>query len=387
MRIHSIMIGFFLAIFIGITSINCVCFAQGSRHQSPLMMQRWENYVTSMKTQPLQKGCEPTYFQASEKNTQGKAIQFKGTVILYHGFTACPQQYFEWATQYLNKEGFDVFLPLLPGHGRAWTGKSNAENNISGLPTRINWKAKYSQFVHEMNQIMTYASGIRVVGGLSVGGEAAISSVTLSDGIYDRVLLLSPFLKVSDENAKSSKGFFWSDLLRSLQEDLQEIKISMIDLVSTPQNPLYSVSLKTQSWGATCEGLERKGGRAGYCQFSLNAVSANQKLGQKIIDDSLHFKHFPLVQIVSVENDPVASIATVKAWKENIDQSSPSTSSMCVMPTGVNHSMLSRFDSPKENKYWLNPLLKSITLFVSEGQIISNKDKISKDEGVPFCEM
>jgi alpha-beta hydrolase superfamily lysophospholipase len=41
-----------------------------------------------------------------------------GVVVLFHGFSACPQQY-DVLGPLIAAEGFDVLLPLTPGHGNA----------------------------------------------------------------------------------------------------------------------------------------------------------------------------------------------------------------------------------------------------------------------------
>jgi carboxylesterase len=43
----------------------------------------------------------------------------KTAVLLFHGFTGSPEEMMELAIT-INKEGYDVFIPLLPGHGTNW---------------------------------------------------------------------------------------------------------------------------------------------------------------------------------------------------------------------------------------------------------------------------
>ena len=64
----------------------------------------WQNYVKKATAGvSLQKGCEPTRFSSPAN------VPYRGVVILFHGFTACPQQYFE-LSPHLAAEGY----------GRAW---------------------------------------------------------------------------------------------------------------------------------------------------------------------------------------------------------------------------------------------------------------------------
>lgn len=59
-----------------------------------------------INTMEMMQGAEPFYL----KGTNGKAI------LLLHGFTGSPSQ-MRLLGEYLNKEGYTVCAPLLPGHG------------------------------------------------------------------------------------------------------------------------------------------------------------------------------------------------------------------------------------------------------------------------------
>ena len=64
----------------------------------------WKTYVREeTEGKQIQPGCVPTHFAPKE------GVSSKGLVVIYHGFTACPQQFF-LIGQKLAEKGFDVFL-------------------------------------------------------------------------------------------------------------------------------------------------------------------------------------------------------------------------------------------------------------------------------------
>ncbi len=42
--------------------------------------------------------------------------KYKGVAVLFHGFTACPSQWSQ-ITTLLSERGYEILVPLLPGHG------------------------------------------------------------------------------------------------------------------------------------------------------------------------------------------------------------------------------------------------------------------------------
>ena len=336
-------------------------------NQSHHFQELWNDYAASVQVHPLQKGCHPRLMQASGK------VPFRGTVLLYHGFTACPDQYEEWGDHDLTQAGFDVVLPVLPGHGREWTGKDHQENDLSGMPNRKNWLKVYSQFVGQMNQLMKESAGEKIIGGLSVGAEVAIAGMLADPGLYARGILLSPFFRY----AIPKEGM--------IKTKLNSLKPGFVDWISNPSNPFNWVSKTPQSWGKNCEVLERNLGRQGYCHFTLENVSANQYLGSFLVNRFVRVPALPPIQFVAVENDPVASTDVMRVLFNRANRAAHGQSQMCFIQGGANHSLLSRHDSPKENKFWLNGLLKQITRFVVEAKPIDSKGHIKTEADFPAC--
>ncbi len=327
----------------------------------------WNQYVASISAHRLQKGCHPRWMQASRN------VPFRGTILLHHGFTACPDQYEEWGEKELTLAGFDVVLPVMPGHGREWTGKNNDENDLSGMPNRRNWLRAYSDFVVTLNGLMKESAGEKIIGGLSVGAEAAVAGILADPGLYSRGILLSPFFRY----AIPKQGL--------INTELNSLKPGFVDWISNPANPLNGISKIPQSWGKNCEVLERNLGRQGYCHFTLENVSANQRFGSFLVDHVAKVAELPPIQIVAVENDPVASTDVIGTFFKEANRAAHGRSQLCFIQGGANHSLLSRHDSPNENKFWLNGLLKKITRFVVEAKPIDSKGAVQTEGGFPAC--
>ena len=73
------------------------------------------------------------------------------TVVLFTGFTNCPEEYYQLGSA-LQKEGYTVLLPLLPGHGHMPI--SEKEDDLSALPTD---QQAYEDLITQMNSLMKLA--------------------------------------------------------------------------------------------------------------------------------------------------------------------------------------------------------------------------------------
>jgi len=71
----------------------------------------WDDYVTSITSRQwgVQSDCEPMRFPST-------ASTYKGVVVIWHGFSSCTQEMTVLAPP-LAAQGYDVLLPVLPGHG------------------------------------------------------------------------------------------------------------------------------------------------------------------------------------------------------------------------------------------------------------------------------
>ncbi|MEB3179377.1 MAG: alpha/beta fold hydrolase [Nostocaceae cyanobacterium] len=111
--------------------------------------------------------------------------------ILFHGFTAAPYQ-FEPMGKALFKEGYNVIIPLMPGHGQA--GNWNRDNPPP-LPTE---PSIYQQFALDWLEIAKTFGKQVIVGGLSGGATlAAWLSLERPQNI-SKAILFAPFLSSSN---------------------------------------------------------------------------------------------------------------------------------------------------------------------------------------------
>ncbi|MEM1256580.1 MAG: alpha/beta fold hydrolase [Cyanobacteria bacterium P01_H01_bin.21] len=131
--------------------------------------------------------------------------------LFFHGFTAGPYQFIPMA-QVLHKAGFNVLVPLLPGHGLAgqW-GPGNP-------PPLTDDPRVYLKFGLQWLKIAKKMGSQVIVGGLSGGATLATwLALEKADDIY-RALLFAPYFssssKVIDLFVKHIDTYFeWEKLL------------------------------------------------------------------------------------------------------------------------------------------------------------------------------
>lgn len=109
----------------------------------------------------------------------------RGGLLLCHGFTGSPQSMRPWAEDHASR-GWDVDLPLLPGHATTW-------QELSRTP----WQAWYSR-VRDAAGDLSEQYGPIAVGGLSMGG--ALSLLLAADpalrGRIAALVLVNPGLSL-----------------------------------------------------------------------------------------------------------------------------------------------------------------------------------------------
>lgn len=335
----------------------------------------------------LQADCRP--FKINAAGT-GKRSRPKGTVVLFHGFSACPQQYYDVARD-LAQRGYTVVVPLLPGHGRryGWKRKSckttligkmasyiknkfrgtqsacaHAIDNSKHVPTNVE---QYVDFVKRVNVLMSKAAGTRVVGGLSLGGAVALYTgatevVDASSGkptsmLYQRQLITVPLLDMGVD---------------------QNIAGRTVSIAGAVFEGLAGTGMGF-GWGEDCE-VERAKGRAGFCNFKVKNVDTGKDLGRNtlamIMDRGrrwreLGFSSQQQTQLMLVEGDGAVSNNAVVVLKKALDLEA-SESAACMADAAIGHSFLARYDGtapcPASNKYWLKSVIESMVQFITEGK-------------------
>ena len=330
----------------------------------------WKEYVESVTTQnDLQQACVPRYLRAEN------VVEKKGVVVLFHGFSACPQQW-DLIAPLVSKRGFDVLMPLNPGHGnslknpgpryRCLYGCDGKTDNVTGFPVDVDEWVSYVQMI---NNIVAMSSGIHAVGGLSVGGTLAASAGLSrnADGspLYSRQLIMNPMIELH--------GLI--DGVLSLLSHIPYIKNDFV------------------GWGPGCR-EERANGRGGVCTFKVSNGKAARDFGNVVLSKSKHNIN-STVAVLYDKNDPVVNVEYVRKLSSQylnggvvIEDSMPTFLTSCVL-NFTDHSMLSRWDEIHNNKWLIDELscrVASYLSFSSEYILAMNvTDSESEDEY--FCEL
>jgi len=297
----------------------------------------WAQMVRDSDPANLQKGCAPTRYSPPE------GVKREGAIVLTHGFTACPQQFFELARM-LSDRGFEVMLPLLPGHGRK--PLKNSADDISRLPDTCNWR-DYFKFGEQINALVKSFPGIHVLGGLSAGAVVAAYSYESAPHLYDRLFLVSPFLSLAD-----TRGTKVLHLLRFAPLARE------IDL----------------NFGAPCA-REGKLGRGGICSYKVREAAAIDFFGEDIMA-KFNVSSKTKIQIMATEKDPLANDKDSELIAKRLTTGDEDVH-FCMGPQAIGHEPYSRFDHPWENKFWLPDLFKKTVAFLADGEVFKT-DGMSK---------
>lgn len=282
----------------------------------------WQDHLKSAKSGgELQKDCSP-FFKLAKENV-------KGSVMLFHGYSACPQQYNEVAAE-LADIGYNVFVPLLPGHGRVPVKSGDKViDNSENLPD-VKSTVIYEKFAANMGLMLKDEPGTKVIGGLSVGGVIASRAMLANPDIYDRGFLMAPFFNAAGPVS---------------------LLIPAVEAI---------MPNKSMGWGEKCEN-QRRLGRAGYCDFKVTNIAAVRRFGLDTLKDVGNIKK-PM-QIIGVEKDPAASNSAIAEAVKKLPNSDA-----CFFAEGASHSMLSRQDNVSTNMFWLAPLKQQMIRYIDTGK-------------------
>jgi hypothetical protein len=325
----------------------------------------WNRHLAKVPFEKLQKECQPRRYAA-----QG---ELKGIVVLFHGYSACPQQFWELAPL-LAEKGFEVYLPLLPGHGLKKLVKgAKISDDLSTLPKASHWD-KYTELSDEMTALAKSTENVRhVVGGLSVGGALAAYSVYApqNKGVWNRSLIMAPLFS-SSEGAQLS-------VLDSVA------RLPLLDKIGYGWGPgCVKDSTFSQSWAWNVDAFTR----GGFCDFQLTHLGAVQTLGEftsKLIktrfDSGNALSFFHQSQLVNTETDAKSrpkSLMNTNQWLTKVstrllDQKQSLKHSSCTWNDSVPHSFISRFDWPEvvgdasTEKKWLRGMILDTVKYITVG--------------------
>jgi pimeloyl-ACP methyl ester carboxylesterase len=314
--------------------------------QTPSFEMKWEEITAAADRLPIQPKCKP------ERRSTLPGTTYQGIVILIHGFTGCPPQ-FDALAEKLNEVGFETFSMLLPGEGRL--PQSNGHDDLSAMPDEKNWR-DYFDLSAEVNDLASRAEGLRIIGGLSIGGALALEAALEQPSLYDRVMLFSPFFDPA------------LGVTRTLLELTKSIP-ALGDVVIEGGNPCRQ---------------DNREGRVGTCSFKIKGAQSIQSVGRDIYPRVAPLKQTQ-VQIVGVTDDDTAYAEDMRSSAIHLGGPSSSVSA-CFFPKGVNHSIISTTDDIHENKWWLPGLLTYATRFIATGETIPTAG-LSKESPFHLCDV
>eukprot|EP01135_Chromosphaera_perkinsii_P011117 Nk52_evm26s2340 gene=Nk52_evmTU26s2340 len=327
----------------------------------------------------IQDMCHPRFYEgASMENIEN----FKGVVVFHHGYTACPYQYYDWGSL-LQKEGYDVFIPLLPGHGAEFvidpkTGQKR--NNLHAPPRKVE---EYLEYLKGVNDIVALSPSRRmgkerVVGGLSEGGSIAILAMyemqtnesfpgenryksESMDGfgeeaLYTKALLINPLLAIGPNDRPWEgmiiKGGVW--LFKHLPRKLQL------------RWPI--------GWDKDCYKHIAQGWH-GFCRFTWENMQAGFDLAARA---ERAIKPAPpglKIQFLIDEHD---SSTTVKSVYEAFDKTkipdksktNATIASICELPAQFGHT----FFCHPEN-YWRTEIICKMSSFITGKNLYEDENR------------
>jgi hypothetical protein len=276
---------------------------------------------------------------------------------MFHGFGGCPQQFFELG-QRVAEYGFDVLLPLLPGHGLL--AGQTGQDDLSLLPGAKASESRYAELALRMNEIMARSPGTRVIVGFSLGGAISLNANLQANGLYDRQLLLSPMLAI--------RG---GAVIEGLTEFFGKIP------------GIRNIIVKPSAFRKECKDWQTAG-RAGFCDYRLRhavpLIDLEEQNGELYRQVTLATP----IQIVGAGDERYISNNQLVSLTEQQRQNGPI--SLCFMPDDVPHEMLSAYENVGREMYWLVDLLNNAVAFIVDGEFFPSANNLDQDPGVsPKC--
>jgi alpha-beta hydrolase superfamily lysophospholipase len=218
--------------------------------------------------------------------------------IFFHGFTAGPYQ-FEPLGEALFQEGYNVLVPLQPGHGVA--GEWNGENP----PPLSEDPQVYQQFVLEWLQQAKPLGKQLIVGGYSTGGTLAAWLAQEYPQEIEKTLLFAPYLSG----------------MNKLVDWLVEIL------------PFYYEWLNKDNPG-----------NFGYDGFPIPAARIFLDMGQQILDQAKNTPATPML-IVSSESDQATNLHEHRELFETVLNYQPKSWYYCFeKELDIPHTMMTKLE-------------------------------------------
>ncbi|KAJ3094775.1 hypothetical protein HDU97_007608 [Phlyctochytrium planicorne] len=168
---------------------------------------QWEQHVCQAFGN-VQDGCMPQKrFAYGNQNS----TNVKGIVLLFHGYTACPDA-MEFLASTLQQQGYMTLTPLNVGHGRKYGDCSRPgafciqDTPIDQLPVRKEGYIDFTKWAVSMvrEELAAIPTSVRSsdfkvsVTGLSLGAPLAATAVSLAGDLFSNAVLVDPFFSPSN---------------------------------------------------------------------------------------------------------------------------------------------------------------------------------------------
>lgn len=314
----------------------------------PAFYGAWETYTDQVNASERQPDCRPRLIAARATGER------RGAVVMFHGFGGCPQQLFGMAAR-VAAQGYDVLLPLQPGHGLLPDADGN--DDLSHLPQPGEAVNRYGELAVRMNDIMARSPGEKIVVGFSLGGAVSLYASLNAPDLYERQLLLSPMLAIRG-------GSFIEGLVEVLGH-----APGVRNLVVKPG----AIRERCHEWQAA--------GRAGFCDYRLKDVIALLDLEDR--NESLYAGRslkMPIQVVVAGDEKYVSNARIVDLVAQ---QSRHGPIALCALPADVPHEMLSPYENTGRRMYWLEGLLDGAVGFIVDGRFFASAPGDDQTGSVP----
>ena len=178
---------------------------------------------------PIAPEDEPYAAPASPDTADGNRIG----VLLVHGFTGSPASMRPWA-EHLNKAGYAVAVPLLPGHATSW-------QELNKL-TFADW---YGEAERAFEKLRANCDQV-VVGGLSMGGSLALRLAADRGREVAGIVLVNPAVNTERKDVLALPVL--KHLVGSFPGIANDIKKPGVEEHGYTRTPLKAAHSMVSSW-------------------------------------------------------------------------------------------------------------------------------------------
>ena len=261
---------------------------------------------------PLQQGSETRLYLH-------EGAPPRGTLVMYHGFSAGTWQ-FDLLAKQAFAEGYDVVIPRLPGHGLK---TEDGVEDPSQLPKAGDWR-RYEAFAEQTYQVAKGLGGPLSVLGLSVGANVALDVAEKHPDIH-RVVAYAPFL--------APPGF--AGKLIAAVQFLDKLTFGLTGRL---------LDFVPWGWGKECEAETASGKRPGHAKFPLGTIFAATQLGSKLVANGAQAR--APIQFFVTDVDDAADNQTIRKLHDRAGGDPRNGWFRYTTPEGVPHPMV----HPMEDK-------------------------------------